>query len=68
MKIIKQGDAEIIAKLHKEFTCRRCGCVFKAEARECDVNTVIINARVTERWFVGCPDCGDMCSQEVRYD
>jgi rubrerythrin len=35
MKIIKQGlpkeEVERIAKATKQFTCKRCGCIFEAD-------------------------------------
>ena len=57
MKILKQGlPKEEVEKVTKQFTCKRCGCIFEADKdeyriRQCDYNE-------TEYYCI-CPNCGD---------
>ncbi len=63
MKIIKQGlpkeEVERIAKATKQFTCKRCGCIFEADKDEYSIRQCGYNE--TEYYCI-CPNC------EIRAD
>ena len=60
MKFIKQGkskeDVERIAKATKQFSCKRCGCIFEADKDEYSIRQCGYNE--TE-YYCKCPNCGD---------
>lgn len=63
MRILKQGlpkeEVERIAKATKQFTCKRCGCIFEADKDEYGIRQCGYNE--TEYYCI-CPNC------EIRAD
>lgn len=51
MKIIRHGETK---KIKHTFECVVCGCVFEADAKECD--TLFLRNEVFFR--IDCPCCG----------
>lgn len=59
MEIIKHGKC---AEKEAIFTCKTCGCVFKADKLECDSK---YDEGGMKLLITGCPECGVMCSVYV---
>lgn len=61
MKILKQG---VRPTYSKEFTCKRCGCVFSAERNEyCASSQMEMMHDNLGSYKCKCPCCGDMVYQ-----
>lgn len=59
MEIIKHGK---YSEKKAIFTCKTCGCVFKADKLECDSK---YDEGGLKLLITGCPECGAMCSVHV---
>lgn len=68
MKIVKHGAPEVLKKLNQKFECSFCDCVFVAKKQEYseDYATHFIRCAVVR--IAECPECGECCRVEVRYD
>lgn len=55
MEIIKHGR---FVEKEAIFTCKKCGCIFKADKLECDSKSEENDLKL----IIGCPECGAMCS------
>ena len=58
MRIIKHGknpEPKVIL-----FECQKCGCVFEAEERECEVvsREQVFRRPVITGYYAKCPECG----------
>ena len=63
MKIIKQGNPEIINK-PKKFHCSRCDCVFEADKSEYKAG----NQYNDIYFYAECPCCKANANEEVTMD
>lgn len=55
MEIIKHGR---FVENEAIFTCKKCGCIFRADRLECDSKSEENDLKL----IIGCPECGAMCS------
>lgn len=68
MKIIKPGAPEVLEKLNQTFECPFCGCVFVAKKQDYSEDYATYFTRCAVVRIAECPECGEYCRVEVRYD
>lgn len=68
MQIIKHGNHEILDRLRKTFKCSYCGCEFVADKTEYQDVAGWDNNYPVQVLRINCPECGEGCRTEVRYD
>lgn len=68
MKIIKPGNPDVLVKLNQKFECSICGCVFEAAKQEYSEDYATNFTRCAVVRIAECPDCGEYCRAEVRYE
>lgn len=57
-----------MAKLRRMFVCGCCGCEFIAGKTEYSEFNGYDNQYPTQVLRINCPECGEPCRVEVRYD
>lgn len=68
MEIIKHGNAETLSRLRIKFECPYCNCEFAADRTEYEEFAGLDNNYPIQVLRVRCPECGEPCRSEVRYD
>lgn len=68
MKIIRHGSPDVLEKLSQKFECPVCGCVFVAQKQEYSEDYATSFTRCAVVRIAECPECGEYCRAEVRYD
>lgn len=68
MEIIRHGNAELLDRLRKNFECSYCNCVFVASRTEYEEFAGVDNSYPVQVLRAKCPECGEPCRVEVRYD
>lgn len=59
VKIINHGELHV-------FTCKECGCMWKASKKEC--TTYTIDGHFKPKYQCDCPDCGNKNVDETNYE
>lgn len=68
MEIVRHGDPDKLERLKLQFTCPCCACVFRADRTEYEEFAGVDNNYPIQVMRIRCPECGEGCRTEVRYE